>query len=101
MIVSVIYTLQDGQNFDIGYYLKSHIPMVQELFTPSGMTSVQVLEGTGSPAGPAPAKIIALLEFSSDDGFQDAIAKHGARVLGDIANFTQTQPSIQFNRKLA
>lgn len=100
MIVSVMYSLREGQTFDINYYLKSHIPLVQELFTASGLKSVQVLEGTGSPAGQAAVKVIALLEFDSEKGFQDAIARHGNRVLGDIPNFTQAQPSIQFNQKL-
>ncbi len=100
MIVSVLYNLQEGQTFDVDYYLKTHIPLLQELFQSSGLKSAQVLQGTGSPAGAAPVKIIALLEFATEGGFQEAIAKHGDRVLGDIPNFTQAQPSIQFNRKL-
>ena len=33
MIVSVIYQLTPGQTFDLDYYMKSHIPMVQSLMT--------------------------------------------------------------------
>jgi uncharacterized protein (TIGR02118 family) len=100
MIVSVIYQLQTGQNFDLDYYMKTHIPMVQKLFGPIGLNGVQVLHGVGSPNGPAPAKVIALLDFESADAFKKAIDTHGATVLGDIANFTQCTPSLQFNEVL-
>lgn len=100
MIVSVIYQLQAGQTFDLDYYMKTHIPMVQKLFGPIGFRGVQVLEGVGSPSGPAPARVIALLDFESADAFKKAIDMHGAAVMGDIANFTQCQPSIQFNEVL-
>ena len=100
MIVSVIYQLQAGQKLDIDYYLKTHIPLVQARWSSLGLKGVQVLNGTGSPAGPAPAILIALLDFESLQAFQNAVEAHGAEVMGDVANFTDTQPSIQFNDRL-
>nr|WP_294523288.1 EthD family reductase [uncultured Rhodopila sp.] len=93
----MIYQLQPGQKLDVDYYLKTHIPLVQARFGPLGMKGAQVLHGTGSPAGPAPAILITLLDFESLQAFQTAIETHGAEVMGDVANFTDTQPSIQFN----
>jgi uncharacterized protein (TIGR02118 family) len=75
--------------------------MVGSLLGPCGLKSTQILHGTGSPSGAAPAKLIALLEFDSLEVFGAAMEKHGAAVLGDIPNFTDAQPSIQFNEKLA
>lgn len=100
MIVSVIYQLQAGQDFNLDYYMKTHIPMVQKLFGPLGLNKVQVLHGVGAPSGPAPAKVIALLDFQSADAFKKAIDTHGPAVMGDIANFTQCTPSLQFNEVL-
>lgn len=101
MITSVIYQLQQGQKFDLDYYMKTHIPMVKSLLGPLGLKSLHVLHGTGSPAGDAPAKVIALLDFDSLATFGAAMDKHGPQVLGDIPNFTDCQPSIQFNEQLA
>jgi uncharacterized protein (TIGR02118 family) len=100
MIVSVIYQLQPGQKLDVDYYLKTHIPLVQARWGSLGLKGVQVLNGTGSPAGPAPAIFITLLDFESLQAFQNAVETHGAEVMGDVAKFTDTQPSIQFNDRL-
>ena len=59
-----------------------------------------MLNGTGSPAGPAAAILITLLDFESLQAFQGAIEAHGAEIMGDVAKFTDTQPSIQFNDRL-
>jgi uncharacterized protein (TIGR02118 family) len=100
MIVSVIYNLQPGQKFDLDYYTKSHIPLVRERWSSLGLKGINVLHGTGSPGGPAPAILIALLDFDSLEAFQGAVEKHGAEVMGDVVKFTDTQPSIQFNEQL-
>ena len=100
MIVSVIYQLQPGQTLDIDYYLKTHIPILQARWGSFGLKGVQVLNGTGSPAGPAPAILITLLDFESLQAFQNAVETHGAEVMGDVAKFTDTKPSIQFNDRL-
>jgi uncharacterized protein (TIGR02118 family) len=101
MILSVIYQLQPGQKFDLDYYTKKHIPLVEERLKGQGLKSVQVLHGTGSPGGPPPVKLIALLEFDSLQAFQNGMEKHGAEIMGDVAKFTDTQPQIQFNDKLS
>jgi uncharacterized protein (TIGR02118 family) len=100
MIVSVVYHLASGQKFDLDYYMKSHVPLVGSLLGPCGLKGTQFLHGTGSPSGPARIKLIALLEFDSLAAFGAAMDKHGAAIMGDIANFTDTQPSIQFNEQL-
>ncbi len=101
MIVSVVYQVDLGQKFDLDYYMKTHVPLVGSLWGPCGLRGAQVLHGTGSPRGEAARyKIIALLDFESLEAFQAAAKKHGAEVIGDIANFTDVQPAIQFNELL-
>lgn len=100
MIVSVTYVLAADQTFNLDYYLGTHIPLVKSLLMPAGMKSVRVLHGTGSPSGAAPAKLIALLEFESLEAFGAAMGPHGAAVMGDVPNFTNATPSIQFNEEL-
>ena len=102
MIVSVMYPVGAGQKFDLDYYMKTHIPLVASLFGPSGLKHTQVLHGVGSPSGdPAGFLVIALLEFESADAFKAAVDANGAPVFGDIPNFTDVQPVIQFNQRLA
>jgi uncharacterized protein (TIGR02118 family) len=98
MIVSVLYQVGPKQKFDLDYYMKSHIPLVSSLWKSAGLKGVQVMRGTGSPTGDAaPFHIIALLDFDSLNAFNTAAAANGKEVFADIPNFTDVQPTIQFN----
>ncbi len=98
MIVSVLYKVHAGGKFDVDYYLATHIPLVRKLWGPAGLNGVRVLKGTGTAGGGAAEfNYIAMLDFSSMAAFEDAAAKHGAEILGDIPNFTDSSPTIQFN----
>ncbi|HET6307244.1 MAG TPA: EthD family reductase [Rhodopila sp.] len=98
MIVSVMYQIGAGNRFDLDYYMKTHIPLVDARWAPYGLKSVRVLRGIGTPSGdPAGHHIIALLDFGSLDAFKAAAEAHGAEVLGDVPKFTDVQPDIQFN----
>jgi hypothetical protein len=44
--------------------------------------------------------IIALLDFESLDAFKAAAEAHGKEIFADIPNFTNVQPSIQFNERV-
>jgi len=44
--------------------------------------------------------LIGELVFSSVKEFEEALAKHGSEIIGDIPNFTDVQPTIQFNELL-
>ena len=96
MIVSVMYPAT-GKKFDLDYYLNKHVPMVQRLWGPLGLKGAQVLRGTGAPSGAATYQLMALLDFGSLAQFQEAAKQHGKEVMGDIANFTDVQPVVQFN----
>jgi uncharacterized protein (TIGR02118 family) len=101
MIVSVMYQIGAGNRFDLDYYLKKHMPLVSSVWTQMGLKEARVLRGTGSPAGGAAAyHVIALLDFDSLDQFTAAADAHGAAIFGDIPNFTDVQPAIQFNDRL-
>lgn len=101
MIVSVMYKVEEGQDFNLDYYLKTHVPLVNARWGGHGLRGVKVLLGAGSPSGaPAAYHLVALLDFESLDAFNAAAAAHGGEILGDIANFTNGTPVIQFNETL-
>jgi uncharacterized protein (TIGR02118 family) len=98
MIVSVMYQVGPAQKFDLDYYMKTHIPLVSSRWNTMGLKGAQVLRGIGSPSGDAATyHIIALLDFESVDAFKAAGEAHGKEIFADIPNFTDTQPTIQFN----
>jgi uncharacterized protein (TIGR02118 family) len=96
-----MYQVGPGNRFDLDYYLKTHMPLVGSLWTSMGLKEAGVLHGTGSPGGgPAAFQVIALLDFDSLDQFKAAADAHGAAIFGDIPNFTDVQPAIQFNDRV-
>jgi len=67
-----------------------------------GLCEAKVLHGAGVPGGgPAAYSVIVLLTFDSAADFDQAVARHGAEIIGDIVNFSNVQPINQVNDALA
>jgi len=101
MIVTVIYPKTETSTFDHGYYMSKHVPLVQKLWGKLGMRGTEVLRGTGSLGGAPAYELICLIDFESQDAFLQAAGAHADDIMGDIHNFTNVQPIVQFNEKVA
>jgi uncharacterized protein (TIGR02118 family) len=96
--VSVLYPAGDSTKFDMDYYCKSHMPMVQQKLG-AACKSVAVEQGLGGAAPGAPPAYTAMghLYFDSVADFQTAFAPHAEAIMADIANYTNVQPLIQIS----
>jgi uncharacterized protein (TIGR02118 family) len=96
--VSVLYPYKEGGSFNMDYYLKSHIPMVQKKCGPAckQVTVEQGLSGADPSTKPAFA-VTAHMLFDSVDAFRAAFGPHSAEIMADIANYTQLQPIVQIS----
>jgi len=94
--VSALYPNTAGCTFDMPYYLNKHIPMVrQKLGAAIKGASVEQGLGGGQP-GSSPAYVaMGHLLFDSVEAFQRAWGPHAEAIIGDIPNYTNTQPTIQ------
>ena len=102
MIVSVTYPHSEGSHFDTNYYLTKHMPLVRERWTSLGLKGTQILKGSPGPDGVAAAStMMVLLDFESAEAFGKAVATHGDEVMGDVPNFTDIKPVVQFNETLS
>lgn len=96
--VTVLYPKTAASTFDTDYYHAKHMKMVHDLWGPMGLHGTKVMHGTPGPDGSAPTyTVITMLEFESMDAFKKAAATHGAEIMGDITNFTNARPVMQFN----
>jgi uncharacterized protein (TIGR02118 family) len=101
IVVSVMYPAGSDGSFDQAYYLEKHMPLVQERWTPLGLTGVQILRGASTPDGSAPPyRMMTLLTFGSLAEFQAAGKAHGREIFADIPKFTSVQPVVQINESL-
>jgi len=96
--VNVLYRHTDATKFNMNYYLDTHIPLVRKLLG-AALKGVVVHQGIagGAPGSPPEFTVIAELRFDSMDSFQAAFAPHAPAVTGDIVNFTNVEPTIQFS----
>jgi uncharacterized protein (TIGR02118 family) len=94
--VSVFYPHREGARFDMDYYCKSHMPMVQQKLG-AACKRVAVEEGIGGAAPGAPPAYAAMghLYFDSAQAFETAFAPHAQAIMADIPNYTDIQPVIQ------
>lgn len=92
--ITVIYPNKIGSKFDFDYYMQKHIPWVANLFG----TSIEVRRGISAPDGSAaPYVCIAAIAASIAD-FQAVFAQHGQEILADVANYTNIEPTVQFEK---
>jgi uncharacterized protein (TIGR02118 family) len=96
--VSVLYPYSGGSKFDMGYYVRKHMPMVrQKLGTACKGVSVDQGLAGGAP-GTQPTYIaMGHLLFDSAEAFQAAFSPHAAEIMADIPNYTAIQPIIQIS----
>ncbi len=96
--VSVMYPNSTDTNFDIEYYCNTHLPMVAELLGDAlkGGNVDSGLAG-GSSGEMAPFIAMGHMTFESMDSFQNAFGPNAKKIMGDIPNFTNTQPQIQIS----
>ena len=94
--VSVMYPNTDGATFDMAHYFEKHLPMVRALLGPAlkGVAAEQGLAG-GAPGTPPPYILLCHLMFDSVEAFQTSFGVHGPAIMGDIPNYTNTQPTVQ------
>lgn len=101
--VSVLYPNNPGVHFDFGYYCTQHMDIVRKCLG-NACKAIAVDQGlAGGGAGEA-APFIAMghLYFDSVDSFQQSFAAHAERIMGDLPNFTDSQPLVQISEvKLA
>ena len=94
--VSVFYPTQNGSKFDMDYYCKSHIPMVQQKLG-AACKGVAVEHGlSGATPGSRPAFVaMGHLYFDTAEAFETAFGPHAQEIMADIPNYTDIQPTIQ------
>lgn len=94
--VTVVYPNSSGSRFDIAYYCKTHIPLVQRLVG-AALKGVAVEQGiAGGAAGSAPPYMaIGQLQFDSVEAFQASFGPHTQEIMTDIPHYTNVQPVIQ------
>ncbi|KAH6693714.1 hypothetical protein F5X68DRAFT_228122 [Plectosphaerella plurivora] len=80
-----------GEAFDQEYYLKTHMPLVEKIWKPHGLSAWEILV---FPAD-APYQVQARLTWESTDAWKAAASHADSKaVFDDIPNFTASKPIL-------
>jgi uncharacterized protein (TIGR02118 family) len=96
--VNVLYPNTDSQQFNMDYYLGTHMPTISKLLG-SALKGAVVQHGVsgGAPGSKPEFIVITQLKFDSVESFQGAFLPHAPWVMGDLANFSTVPPTIQIS----
>ena len=96
--VSVFYPAGENKKFDMEYYCKRHMPLVQQKVGAAckSMAVEQGLAG-GAPGAPPTYAAMGHLYFELLAAFEAAFLPHAQELLADVPNYTNIQPVIQIS----
>ena len=95
--ISILYP--NSGRFDMDYYLNTHMPRSIELLSKGcGYRGVSVERGLGGASPGSSPDFVALCHYLFDtaDDFMAAFLPHAAELQGDMPNYTDIEPMIQF-----
>lgn len=101
--VSILYPNAQGSRFDVSYYVETHMPMsISLLGAHPGFKEATVERGLGGAVPGSPPAYIAMCHFLFDsiEDFLAAFMPHAVLLQGDMPNYTDIEPVIQFNEVL-
>lgn len=101
--ISILYPNRPGSRFDVSYYVATHMPMsIRLLSAHRGFRGVSVERGLGgAEPGSEPAfTAICHFLFDSIEDFLAAFVPNAPVLQGDMPNYTDVEPIIQFSEVL-
>lgn len=89
-VIYVSYPRQDGINFDVDYYLNTHMQLVQKHWGPHGMKSWHIVQFP--PEDPSGLNVQAILFWTSIEDFEKCYALGIPEVHQDLKHYTNGRP---------
>lgn len=86
--VHILYPKTDDSTFDMSYYTSTHMPMLADALGDAC---------TGWGASTTKSKeweAIGWATVTSQEAFDAAMAEHGAKIIGDVPNYTNVAPQM-------
>ncbi len=96
--VTILYPNGDGKTFDMDYYSKKHMPMLQTLFGDT-LKHIAIDKGIAgrTPDEAVPYLAIGYLYFDTLSDYEKSFGPNAEKIISDIPNYTNIQPIVQIS----
>ncbi|MFW2336102.1 EthD family reductase [Ilumatobacter sp.] len=86
LAITILYPRTDDFTFDMEYYTSSHMPMFAESVGDActGWGAATIADGKYAAMG--------WMVVTDQASFKSAMKEHGAKVMGDVPNYTNVRP---------
>ncbi len=86
-VMTILYPKTDDSTFDMDYYTSTHMPMIAEALGDDchGWGAVAVAGDDYEAMG--------WVMVTSPEALNESMAEHGAKIVADVANYTNVQPT--------
>lgn len=101
--MTILYPAGDGIHFDPDYYRDHHLKLIMRLYGSSikrfELRTVPPAAPSAVPTAPEAPKFSAAVNIwiADFDAFNANNTRHGPELVADVRNFTNSQPTIQFD----
>ena len=97
--MTILYPAGDGITFNADYYRDHHLVTIMSLY-PKSISRFELRKVSPAPAGapPVPYSAAVNIWISDKTAFEADNAKNGATLVKDVPNFTNSQPTIQYDK---
>ncbi len=95
--LNILYPKKENSLFNWDYYLHVHMPLSIKL-QGSFIKGVSIAKGLeGVEAAPVAYMAVTVILYNSVEDFMKAFMPHAAVLQGDMKNYTNSEPVIQFS----
>ncbi len=100
--LSVLYANQPDATFDLDYYVRTHMQLVQDRLGPGGLIRYELAKGIAGwpPDMQTPNTMICNMYFNALDDLQRAFGAHCDELIEDISVYTNIKPRMQISEIL-
>ncbi|QQT24690.1 EthD family reductase [Sphingobacterium spiritivorum] len=96
--VTIFYPKGEGTTFDMDYYIRKHMPLVQRVYGDAlkGLTIDKGIGG-GSPETAAPYMAMGHLYFENVAAYEEGLKKNRETFAADFPKYTNVMPVVQIS----
>jgi uncharacterized protein (TIGR02118 family) len=98
--ITVLYPAKDNEGFDFQFYLKRHVPLIENILGNS-LHRLEVRRGQSTPDGTPPLYTAIISIWIADwTAYEKAMASRAQELIDEVPLFTRVMPVIQTDEVL-